>query len=77
MPDQTSRATQIMTGQVDALDGFQPALYDQLSSDPDLRLHTAPSPNIRFITWNLADPLFREKAVRQALSFAVDRRALV
>jgi peptide/nickel transport system substrate-binding protein len=77
IPEWTSLITQLQRGDVDLLTGIQPNYYQQLKSDPDLDIYSAPGRRYVYIAWNLKEPLFADRNVRRALSMAVDRQAII
>lgn len=47
-----------------------------LGNDPNIKLTEAPGTEIRYLVFNTADKTVRQKAVRQAVAFVVDRQAI-
>lgn len=85
VPDASTALTQLMSGDADVLE-FVPA--DQAAKvDSSASVHTVPYPVLQygFLAMNLIDPkrqsqphpVFGDRRVRQALSMALDRRAMV
>ncbi len=78
IPDATNLATQIQNGDVDLFPRVTPpSLYPQFENDPDLVMHSYPGRSYSYIAWNTQDPIFQDKRVRQALTLASDRQAIV
>ncbi len=77
--DRTVLAQVLKTGEVD-FGPLTPALYDEMSKQPNLNALKYDSFSFFFYAYQL-DPtkttLFQEKAVRQALTYALDREAML
>ncbi len=77
--DATVVAAQLKTGEID-LGSFEPALLAEMEKVPHLTVKTYDTFAFTFYAYQL-DPaktdLFADKAVRQALLFALDRKAMV
>ncbi len=76
VPDASARAVQLATGEVDAA-FVEPQQAAAVREDEDLRLEVWPTADYRALLLNMDDPAFADPRVRQALSWAVDREALV
>lgn len=50
---------------------------DRLKKNPSLTITTVPSPSISFFALNFDRPYFKDKRVRQALQYSLDREAMV
>jgi peptide/nickel transport system substrate-binding protein len=75
--DDNILAAQLKTGEIDYASVSFGAIAD-LIGQPDLTLQAAASPFlITYIAYNLDRPLFQDKRVRQALTQALDRNAMV
>ena len=81
LPDSVAVTTQLKTGEID-IGPVDPSQFDSLKTADNLAMTEFPVPNFTFYAYNL-DPtklggkLFSEKAVRQALLFALDRQKIV
>lgn len=76
--DANSRNVMLETGEADVIYQVQTAGIESLLSNKDVTVHSVPSTNIRFIYFNQSAGLPMEnKALRQAVSYAIDREALV
>ena len=84
-PDFNSAVTRFLTGDADVFDQLRPENIARLAGDT-VR-HAVPYPNLQYATYafNLVDPkqptrphpIFGERAVRRALTMAIDRRAML
>lgn len=76
--DANSRNVMLETGEADVAYQIQTAGIESLLSNPDITVHSVPSTTIRFIYFNQSEGLpLENKALRQAISYAIDREALV
>jgi peptide/nickel transport system substrate-binding protein len=77
IPNNTSLATSIENGAIDAWPTFPVSFYPQLEADSDVNVFSVPGRAYTFLAWNTQDPLFADKRVRQALTLAIDRGQIV
>lgn len=68
--------TALIAGEVNAAD-ITLADYDVLVNEPGLRMVQTPGQGNQYIEFNLAKPLFQDLNVRKALSYALNRQAIV
>jgi peptide/nickel transport system substrate-binding protein len=54
-----------------------PDIVHQLEQDPSLKVKTAPGADFQYMGMNLLDPILKDVRVRRALSYAIDRKAIV
>jgi peptide/nickel transport system substrate-binding protein len=76
VPDQTVLYTQFKTGEIDVLGlhGVPPERFDESRNLPNRQALPTPAPWVEFIYFNCGKPQFKEKVVRQALYYAVDKK---
>jgi peptide/nickel transport system substrate-binding protein len=74
--DDDVRATRLRSGDLDGA-VLPPALAATFEKDGDKRTYEATSYDFRAVTLPSADPVTGDRAIRQALDAAVDRRAMV
>jgi len=76
VPDQTVLYTQFKTGEVDVLGlhGVPPERFEEARGYPGRDTLETPAPWVEFIYFNCGKPQFKEKVVRQALYYAVDKQ---
>jgi peptide/nickel transport system substrate-binding protein len=82
IPDQTSLLAQLKSGDVDLMESIPPQDVPKMERDflqgkADVRIVRYPSRAYGYIGWNLQNPLFESKKVRQALTMAIDRENLI
>jgi peptide/nickel transport system substrate-binding protein len=75
--NETSLATSIENGSIDAWPNFPEAFYPRLDTDSDVNVFSLPGRRYSYIAWNTQDPLFADQRVRQALTLAIDRGQIV
>ena len=76
-PDATSRYAKLKAGECHVNAYPRPADLTEMQKDPSLKVISAPGLNIAYWAFNNAKPPFDKKEVRQALSMAIDRDAIV
>ena len=79
IPDLTVLYTQFKTGAVDVtgLQGISAEFYAEAKTLPGVTIHLHHSPSVEYIYFNHGKPWFKERAVRQALYHAMDKRAII
>ncbi|HEX5501949.1 MAG TPA: ABC transporter substrate-binding protein, partial [Thermomicrobiales bacterium] len=75
-PDQTTAINALRTGE-SQLGFVAPDQFDQFARDPTFRTQQLAGSQGVFLTFDLTNPLFADKRVRQAISHAIDRKALI
>ncbi len=79
IPDMTMLYTQFQTGEIDYLgiQGITPDHYQEAKKLADRVVMPVALPFIENIAFNLGKPVFKEKAVREALYYAMDKQAII
>ncbi|WP_027211036.1 peptide ABC transporter substrate-binding protein [Burkholderia sp. WSM2232] len=79
VPDMNVLFTQFQTGSIDYLGtlGIAPDHYREAKSLPDRIIHVIPAAGVENVTFNVGHPALSEKAVRQALYMAMDKKAII
>jgi peptide/nickel transport system substrate-binding protein len=67
----------VKTGEVDGINSVSPQFVSDLRRDPKLNVLTAVGGNWRCMHFNLAKEPFSDKALRKAVTFALDRKEIV
>ena len=70
------RASELMAGEIDAMDGLDPNDVDKLK-EKDIQIFNEPGMNINYIAFNCEREPYNNPKVREALSHAIDRDELV
>lgn len=84
-PDFTAAATKLFAGEADVFEYLGPAQIAELGTHSELKTVSYPGLDYAFLQFNLRDatrrsaphPVFGDRAVRRALTMAVDRQTLV
>lgn len=78
VPDDIMRGLELRKGTMDiVVNDLAPDIVFQLERDPSLQAVTSPGTDYQYIGVNLRDPRLKDRRVRQALGYAVDRSAIV
>lgn len=73
VPEYQTRLLKLKKGEIDLMDGIKVQDADALRSSMDnLRFERRGYRFMDYVAWNLKDPRFQDKAVRQAMAHAVD-----
>lgn len=84
-PDYPAAATRFLAGEADYLEALRSSVIPRAAATPSIALHVFPGFHYGYLAFNLHDPkhpaaphpIFGDRAVRRALTMAVDRRAIV
>lgn len=78
-PDSNTLYTQFKTGQIDYIGyyGISAHFYQEASNLPDRKVYKTLSSQTEGIVFNYGNPLFQDKAVRQALYAAMNKKAVI
>lgn len=84
-PDYPAAATRFLAGEADYLEALRSSVIPKAAATPSVALHAFPGFHYGYLAFNLHDPrhpsaphpLFGDRALRRALTMAVDRRAIV
>jgi peptide/nickel transport system substrate-binding protein len=78
VPDDTMRGLELRKGTIDAvINDLPPDIVHQLEQDGRVRLSRTPGLDYMYLSLNTTDPLLRDRRVRQAIAWAVNRRDIV
>ena len=77
IPDETMRGLELRKGTADlTVNDVSPDIAYQLQKD-NLKITQAQGVDYNYIGLNMRDPVLRDKRVRQAIAYAIDRQAIV
>ena len=76
VPNSTVITQQLKTGELD-IAGIDPKDLADMQKQPNVTVYTADALNYTYIGYNEARPLFQDKSLRQALTYALNRQAIV
>lgn len=77
VPDRNTVVQQLRTHELDLWVPVSPHYYPQVTAIPGLRGHSVPSYTFDHLDFNLARPVMQDRAVRQALRYALDRKTVI
>jgi len=76
IPDPSLTEMELLTRGIDAYSVW-PFEFQRMKEVPFLNVYTQPSLGYTYIGYNLKNPLFQDKRVRQALTYAINREEIV
>lgn len=78
VPDTTTRALELRKGSADiAINALTADMVLTLQREANLEVLHAPGSVVQYLAMNCRDPILRDARVRQALSYAIDRRPML
>jgi peptide/nickel transport system substrate-binding protein len=77
VPNDNSRVLELQNKSVDVIENPPGNLIDQINKNPDLQAELFPSTRVDFIQLDEHFAPFKDKNVRLALNYAIDRNAIV
>jgi peptide/nickel transport system substrate-binding protein len=78
IPDDTMRGLEVRKQAVDVvINDMPPDIVYQLEQDGRVTLAQAPGLDYMYVSCNTQDPVLRDRRVRQAIAYAIDRTAIV
>lgn len=76
IPDTSLAEMELLTRGIDFY-GVQPFEYQRMKETPFLNIYSQPSRGYTYIGYNFKNPLFQDKRVRQAMTYAINREEIV
>ncbi len=77
VPDEENLVLQLKSGQIDFMEKVPPRFFEELSRQEDLVAHVYSGRSYSYLGWNMRNPLFENKRVRQALTMAINRQEII
>jgi peptide/nickel transport system substrate-binding protein len=78
VPDDTMRGLELRRGSLDVVvNDLPPDIVHQLRREEALQSTTSPGLDFSYLGINFKDPVLADRRVRQAIGYAIDRRAIV
>jgi len=78
IPDNIMAGLELRKGVTDiVVNDLPPDIVYQLEQDPRLRTERSPGTDYQYIGFNMRDPILKDVRVRRALSYAIDRNAII
>ncbi|RCK46508.1 peptide ABC transporter substrate-binding protein [Thalassospira profundimaris] len=75
--DANTRVAELMAGGIDLMVEVPPDNLGQLESDANFAVYQQAGPHLWFLILNTKDGPFKDKRVRQAINYAINKKALV
>jgi len=76
IPETSLNEMELLTGGIDYT-GVFPHQYKRIQSNKNLKVYKRPSLGYTYIGYNLKNPLFSDRRVRRALTYAINRKEIV
>jgi dipeptide transport system substrate-binding protein len=76
-PDPTARYSKLKTGECQVAPYPRPADIPEMKNDSSINVMSQPGLNIGYLAFNATKPPFDKKEVRQALTLAIDKEAII
>lgn len=78
VPDTITSALELQKGSADlASNVLTLDMVHEVRRNPNLKVETAEGSQVFYLTFNVTDPLLKDRRVRQAVAFAIDRETIV
>jgi peptide/nickel transport system substrate-binding protein len=77
IPDVNTQIAQLLSGNLEYVTIPDPALVAKLKSDPNIQVNAVMSNIWYWVALNLSEPRFQDVRVRQALEYAINRKAMI
>lgn len=76
--DDTIRLLGLKTGEIDFIqNAIPPDLISSLSKDKNIAILTGDGVNYSYLGFNLTDPVLKDKRIRKAIAYAIDRSSII
>ena len=75
--EEAQRFNQLASGEVDLITSLDPQFVPAVQANPNLQLIQAPSLHTWFVFFNLHETHFKDKRVRHAVNYAIDKEAII
>ena len=78
VPDEIMRALELRKGTIDmVVNDLSPDVIQQLTNERSVTIAESPGTDYAYVGINMRDPVLKDKRVRHALGYAIDRQAIV
>jgi peptide/nickel transport system substrate-binding protein len=78
VPDEIMRALELRKGTIDmVVNDLSPDVIHQLEAERSVKIAESPGTDYAYVGINLRDPVLKDRRVRHALGYAIDRQAIV
>lgn len=78
VPDEIMRALELRKGSIDmVVNDLSPDVIHQLEAEKSVSIAESPGTDYAYVGINMRDPILKDRRVRYALGYAIDRQAIV
>jgi peptide/nickel transport system substrate-binding protein len=78
VPDEIMRGLELRKGAIDmVVNDLAPDIVHQMAEDDEMAVAQSPGTDYAYIGFNMRDPILKDRRVRHAIGYAVDRQAIV
>jgi peptide/nickel transport system substrate-binding protein len=77
IPENTARLNALANGEIDVMDGLNNSDEATVAANKNLQIIKRPSMNVGYLGFTVTRKPFDNKLVRQALSYAIDKKAII
>ena len=78
IPDEVTRALELKNSGIDiVVNGFTPDIIEELKKDKELEIKRGQGGNFAYIGINFADPVLRNRKIRLALGYSINRDEII
>jgi peptide/nickel transport system substrate-binding protein len=78
VPDEIMRALELRKGSIDmVVNDLSPDVIHQLAEEKSVNIAESPGTDYAYVGINMRDPVLKDRRVRYALGYAIDRQAIV
>jgi peptide/nickel transport system substrate-binding protein len=77
IPDNSARLNALLKGEIDLMEDLNPNDLKQIEGNKDLQIFKRPSMNVGYVGLTTTRGPLKNKLVRQALNYAVDKKAII
>jgi peptide/nickel transport system substrate-binding protein len=77
IPENSDRLLELTTGHIDICQILNPEDIDRVKKEAALKLMSQPGMNIGYMSFNHTKPLWQDKRIRQAIAYAVNKKAII
>ena len=78
VPDEIMRGLELRKGTIDmVVNDLAPDIVYQMADEGDIKVAESPGTDYAYVGFNMRDPILKDKRVRHAIGYAIDRQAIV
>ena len=78
VPDEIMRGLELRKGTIDmVVNDLSPDIVYQMADEGDITVAESPGTDYAYVGFNMRDPILKDRRVRHAIGYAIDRQAIV